>query len=132
MDYSALIGAASAALVLVVGKAIEWTRARRQANLEEAKQKGEDRRADERAHAEVTIPVNEQAVRIYKDIIDGLRQDMQKINHGMEEQEKAYIAAREENVELKVKLEHKELETESLRARVAELESKLALLEKKA
>lgn len=126
MDNSALIGAIAAALVLVGKEAFSWYLAlrqeRRHAATDQDKLDHDQEMAKDKQELETAIPVNEQAVRTYKDIVDGLRGDLRKLSEDMKLQDKAYIEVRIENIMLKTTIESQRKEIESLNRRVTELE----------
>ncbi len=120
MDYSALIGAGSAALVLIIGKAIEFFVVRNKAKLESDKQK-----------SDTSIPVNEQAVNILKDIVLSMRKDMESMIGNSHQQDKLLIDCHEEKLTLKTQAESCKGEREALLKRLAELEARVSEQEKK-
>lgn len=131
MDYSALIGGLFAGLVMLIPKLIEWYKSRVQARVEEKQAETEGRLKEKKQDADVSIPVNEQAVRVYKDIVDSLRQDTNKLVESMHSQDNMLLKCREEKVELKAEKDAAGRELESMKHKMAELEARLAAQEKK-
>ena len=102
-----LLAILSGPILLLVREGIAWYVARRKADME----------ADEHDDAH-SLAANEQALKIYKDIIQGLKDDMGKLMKSMHEQDSVYLKTMEENLSLR-------LEVQSLKERVRYLEEKL-------
>lgn len=128
-DYSALIGAVSGAAVLVIGKAIEWYTARTKARVEEKKQDAEERLREERQRADVSIPTNEQAVAVYREIVQSLRLDVQKLVDGSRYQDRLLVECREEKLALRMTIEQQKFQLDALQSRVGKVEDRVTAQE---
>lgn len=117
MDYTVINMLLSGAGVLLIREVAAWYIGRRVANREDAKQA-----------ADVSIPINEQAVRVYKDIIESLRTDMHKLVDNTHYLDDLLLKCREEKVELKTAKEMAARELELVKVQVVELKAEMAAL----
>lgn len=105
-DYSLVaVGAIAGAMVGVLAKVIEVVVARYRGKAELARQEADARIAERRASAEMSVPINEQAVRVYKEIIDSLRADITRLTNSLQYQQTLLLQCREEKIALKAELE---------------------------
>lgn len=112
MWNEAIIGAMSGGAVLLIGKIGEILLSWRKSNREQEKQK-----------AETSIPINDQAVLVYKDIVDSLRTDIKKLNRDLETLDKLYMGEREARIALKGENENLKLERDYYKSRCEKTES---------
>ncbi len=110
MDYSTLIGAASGCGVLVIGKLIEWYTARSNSRILERKQE-----------ADTSIPLNDQAVTVYREIVESMRKDTEVMKESIHYLEKALLDCREAALATKALAESQKYEIEALKRQVADL-----------
>lgn len=75
--------------------------------------------------SEIKISENEQAFKIYKDLVDILRQDVKKMTDDMNRLEGDYLKAREENATLRAENKNFQTEINELKAQLVELNSKI-------
>ncbi len=95
MDYSAIIGAATGAFVLIAGKVIEWYTVRSSTKVNEKKQEAEDRLKEEQLRASTSIPLNDQAVQFYRELFENMKSDKQTMTDSIHFLEKGLLECRE-------------------------------------
>jgi septal ring factor EnvC (AmiA/AmiB activator) len=101
---------------------INVMKTRQEGSLKTQEHKDANELAKDKQAAELKLTETEQAFKIYKEIVDSLKQDMTKLNTSMEAMEHQHLECREENAKLNGKialLENKIgiLETESQQRR---------------
>lgn len=89
-----MIGAIAGAAVLLGEKLVSWYLARRKAAQD-----------DQKLASELSLTANEQALRVYKDIVEGLRADMAALVEHARGLDQQVLELREERVLLKKELE---------------------------
>lgn len=68
--------------------------------------------------SDIRISENEQAFKIYKDLLDNLRIDVQKMTNDMNRLEEEHLKCREENAALKAEVRNNTREIEQLQQRL--------------
>jgi len=113
---TAIISAVSVAVGLVASKLIDafnaWRKERREDDGQEHKQEMEDKKQA----ADLSIPINEQAVGVYRELVQGLRADLAKLSAQMSAQDLAYLQAREDKAVARAELDSVRRENESIKA----------------
>lgn len=92
--------------------------ARNKAKLEAAKQEGDHTLADKKQSTELRLAENEQAFKIYKELLDRLRDDVSKMTQDMNKLEQEHLHCREENATVKTELRLQSKEIEHLKIQV--------------
>lgn len=75
--------------------------------------------------SEIKISENEQAFKIYKDLVDILRQDVKKMTEDMSRLEADYLKAREENATLRAENKNFQAEIDELKAEITAMKNKI-------
>lgn len=103
MDWLTFLTTAGASglIGLVLGKAIEWYNIWQKASLDNKKQQDDTGLKESKQKAETSIPINDQAVGIYREIATSLRADMNKLLDNMKIQDGLLLNCREEKLTLK-------------------------------
>lgn len=104
-------------------------KASKQHTLDTAKQDGDQKLKEEKQTKELRISENEQAFKIYKDLVDGLRKDIEKMSEDMEKLEQEHLRCREDNAANKAELRSNGREMEAMRAQIDTLKSQVSILQ---
>lgn len=78
---------------------------RNSSKLAAVKQTSEEKRAQEQQLSTIKIAENEQAFQIFKHIVDELQENVHTLNEGMKRSEKQHLECRQENAELKGRIQ---------------------------
>lgn len=105
---AAWVGGISTVVTLVGSRVFDWFMAWRKARTDEKAKDKEEQRADKKQEVEQSIPVNEQAVKIFKEVVEQVRTDMDKVVKSMHATDELLLACREEKITLKAKFEASE------------------------
>lgn len=68
--------------------------------------------------SDIKLTENEQAVKIYRDLLEGLKEDVNRISKDMDKLEKDYLKSREENAMLKADLRANAKEIEYYKSKI--------------
>jgi hypothetical protein len=127
MDYAALIAALGGAVGVLLTKAVDWYNLWRNAKSVDKRQDDEHDLKEDKQKAEISIPINEQAVQIYGKLVESLRADMDKMLTNMRSQDGLLLTCREEKLTLKAEklaaLAEKELAQKALASALERLNS---------
>ncbi len=111
----AVIAAIFTGAGIFLGKCIDYLKVKRDANLEEKKANLEEKKHD----AATEKSELEQAVIVYRELVNGLRDDVKQVVAALHDQEEERLKYLEENFALRA-------EVKSLRERVLHLEEDLS------
>ena len=92
--------------------------ARNKNNLDTNKQVSDSSMADNKLKTELRISENEQAFKIYKDLLDNLRKDVSKMTDDMSKLEDERLKYREENASLKAEIRAMQREIDGLKLQI--------------